>query len=97
MLGFYGSTPAYAPILETEGRADLHPQLRAMSREARWDEMAALIDDDLLDAVVLRGDPGVVATRLRNRFEGEADRVALSTPGGISDDDLAAVVEEVGP
>ena len=36
-------------------------------------------------------------TRLRNRFEGEADRVALSTPGGISDDDLAAVVEEVGP
>ena len=97
MLGFYGSTPAYAPILETEGRADLHPQLRAMSREGRWDEMAALIDDDLLDAVVLRGDPGVVATRLRNRFEGEADRVALSTPGGISDDDLAAVVEEVGP
>ena len=53
--------------------------------------------DDLLDAVVLRGDPGVVATRLRSRFAGEADRVALSTPGGMSDDDLAALVEEVGP
>src|SRR5690606_30097264 len=41
MLGFYGSTPAYAPVLETEGRGHLHPELRRLSREGRWDEMAA--------------------------------------------------------
>jgi probable F420-dependent oxidoreductase len=95
LVGFYGSTPAYAPVLETEGRGDLHPELRRLSREGRWDDMAALIDDDLLDAVVLRGDPATVAGRLRQRFGGEADRVALSTPGGIADGDLAALVTEI--
>lgn len=95
MLGFYGSTPAYAPVLETEGRAHLHPELRRLSREGRWDEMAAMVDDDLLDAVVLRGDPATVAARLLERYGDHADRAALSTPGGIDDADLAALVTEV--
>jgi probable F420-dependent oxidoreductase len=95
LVGFYGSTPAYAPVLETEGRGHLRPELRRLSREGRWDEMAALVDDDLLDAVVLRGDPAEVASRLRARFGGFADRVALSTPGGIADADLAALATEV--
>jgi probable F420-dependent oxidoreductase len=95
LVGFYGSTPAYAPVLETEGQGHIHPELRRLSREGRWDDMAALVDDDLLDAVVLRGDPSAVAERLRRRFDGHVDRVALSTPGGIVDDDLAALVTEV--
>lgn len=95
LIGFYGSTPAYAPVLETEGRSELHPELRRLSREGRWEEMAAMVDDDLLDAVVLRGAPDVVAKRLHERFDGFADRVALSTPGGIADEDLAALATEV--
>jgi hypothetical protein len=94
MVAFYGSTPAYLPVLETEGRDHLHPELRAMSREGRWDEMAALVDDDLLDAIALRGDPAQVATRLAHRFGGDVDRVALSTPGGITDEALTALVTE---
>lgn len=95
LVAFYGSTPAYLPVLATERRDHLHPDLRRLSREGRWVEMAALIDDDLLDAVVLRGDPDRVADRLRARFGGWADRVALSTPGGIADHDLAALVAAV--
>ena len=95
MLGFYGSTPAYAPVLETEGKGHLHPELRRLSREGGWEQMAAMVDDDLLDAVVLRGDPSVVAKRLHERFGRFADRVALSTPGGIADADLTALVTEV--
>jgi len=94
MIAFYGSTPAYAAVLETEHRSHLHPQLRRLSREGRWDEMAALVDDDLLDAVAVRGDPAEVGQRLRDRFGAFAHRVALSTPGGIADDDLAAMVTE---
>ncbi len=94
MIAFYGSTPAYAPVLEIEGRGSLHPELRALSREGRWDEMAALVDDDLLDAVVLRGDPAQVASRLVARFGHNVDRVALSTPGGITDETLTALVAE---
>ncbi|CAN5645506.1 LLM class F420-dependent oxidoreductase [soil metagenome] len=94
LVGFYGSTPAYAAVLETEGRGELHPELRRLSREGRWDEMAALIDDDLLDAVVVRGDPATCAARLVERFGPFADRVALSTPGGITDEALAELVTE---
>jgi probable F420-dependent oxidoreductase len=95
MVAFYGSTPAYLPVLATERRDHLHPDLRALSREGRWGEMAELVDPDLLDAVVVRGDPEQVAARLRDRFGGWADRVALSTPGGIADDDLAALAKAV--
>ena len=94
MVAFYGSTPAYAPVLETEDRGHLHTELRSLSRQGRWDEMAALIDEDLLDAVVLRGDPAEVAARLVARFGGDADRIALSPPGGITDRALTDLVSE---
>jgi probable F420-dependent oxidoreductase len=92
LVAFYGSTPAYEPVLAAEGRADIHPELRRLSREGRWESMAGLVDDDLLDAVVLRGDPDRVAARVRARFAGHVDRVGLYAPGGIADEALAAVV-----
>lgn len=95
LVGFYGSTPAYEPVLAAEGRGDIHPELRRLSREGRWDEMARLVDDDLLDAIVLRGDPDRVAARIRDRFAGHVDRVGLYAPGGIADEALAAVVTGV--
>lgn len=95
MLGFYGSTPAYRPVLEVEGCEHLHPELRRLSRAGGWAEMAAMVPDDLLDAVVLRGSPEAVAERLVRRYGSVADRVALSTPGGIADEDLAALAAAV--
>jgi probable F420-dependent oxidoreductase len=95
MVAFYGSTPAYAPVLDTEGCGHLHQPLREGSRSGAWDDMAALVTDELLDAVVLRGDPATVARRIRERFAGRVERVALSTPGGIDDADLAELVGEV--
>lgn len=95
LVGFYGSTPAYEPVLATEGRAALHPELRRLSREGRWDEMAALVDDDLLDEVVVRGDPDQVARRLHARFAGHVDRLAIYAPGGIAEEALAAVVSSL--
>ncbi len=98
LVGFYGSTPAYRPVLDAEGRGDLQPRLRALSLEGRWGDMAALIDDELLEAIVLRGDPDTVAHRLRSRFDGadpatKVDRIAFYAPGGISDQTLSAVVQ----
>ena len=42
--------------------------------------MAALIDDDLLDAITLRGTPADVGAQLRARYDGVADRVGLTVP-----------------
>jgi probable F420-dependent oxidoreductase len=95
LVGFYGSTPAYRPVLDTHGLGDLQPALRQLTREGRWPELAGLIDDDLLDAVAVRGDPDTVATRLVARFGGRVDRVAVYSPGPLADDALAAIVAEV--
>ncbi len=45
LLAFYGSTPAYRPVLDAHGWGDLQPELNTLSKQGRWDEMGALIDD----------------------------------------------------
>ncbi len=95
MLGFYGSTPAYRPVLEAEGWADAQPELRRLTKEGRWEDMAALVDDAMLSTLAVRGTPAQVATALRERFGGRADRVAVTMPYTVRDETLGALVDEV--
>ena len=45
-IAFYGSTPAYRPVLECHGLGDLQDELNRLSQQGKWLEMAGLIDDD---------------------------------------------------
>ena len=47
-LAFYGSTPAYRPVLDLHGWGDLQKDLNTLSKRGAWDEMAGLIDDEML-------------------------------------------------
>ncbi len=58
LLAFYGSTPAYRPVLDAHGWGDLQPELNTLSKQGRWDEMGGLIDDEMLDTLAVRGEPG---------------------------------------
>ncbi len=66
-VAFYGSTPAYAGVLTQHGYDSLQPELNAMTKQGRWKEMPALIDDDLFDQIVVSGSPQEVGTRLAQR------------------------------
>jgi probable F420-dependent oxidoreductase len=79
-IAFYGSTPAYRPVLELHGWADLHERLNALSRRQAWDEMTDAIDDDVLDAFAVTGDAPTVAATLRTRFGDAVTRLSLYTP-----------------
>ncbi len=81
-LAFYGSTPAYKPVLDCMGRGDLQPQLRELTRSGDWARMGALIDDELLDAVVVSGDPEEAAEQLIATRGPMADRLCLSMLSG---------------
>ncbi len=48
-LAFYGSTPAYRPVLELHGWGDLQTELNSLSKQGKWDEMADLIDDEVVE------------------------------------------------
>ena len=76
-LAFYGSTPAYARVLECNGWGDLHPRLHALSKEGRWDDMAALVPDDMVEAIAVVGRRDEIAPLVRAKVGGLADAVSL--------------------
>lgn len=90
LLAFYGSTPAYRPVLDAHGWGDLQPELNALSKQGRWDEMGALIDDEVIDTLAVRGEPSAIAPEILRRYGSVADRVGFYTPYAV---DPAAVVE----
>ena len=92
LLSFYASTPAYRPVLASEGWEDLQPALNSLSKSGRWDEMPALIDDRMLRTLAAVGSPKEVALDIAGRFAGRVDRVAFYTPYAISEETLGEVV-----
>jgi probable F420-dependent oxidoreductase len=95
LLAFYGSTPAYRPVLDIHGWGDLQPELNALSKQGRWSEMGALIDDDVLHTIAACGTPAQVAAHIRDRVEGISDRICIYQPGPIETELLAQIVDEL--
>lgn len=94
-LAFYGSTPAYRPTLDCHGWGDLQPQLNAMSKQGRWDEMAGLITDEMLEAIAVVALRGDVAAALRARFDGLVDGVSIENTRDPDPANFADIVEEL--
>jgi probable F420-dependent oxidoreductase len=79
-IAFYGSTPAYRPVLELHGWDALADELHALSvgrREDKWTAMAGLVDDDVLTAFAVVAEPDDVAAEVRARFDGLVDRFSV--------------------
>jgi probable F420-dependent oxidoreductase len=74
-LAFYGSTPAYRPVLDLHGWGDLQPELYAYSKRGAWEEMATLIDDEILDTLAIIARPESLAAEIGHRYAGVADRI----------------------
>jgi probable F420-dependent oxidoreductase len=79
-IAFYGSTPAYRPVLDLHGWGELHEQLNLKSRRQEWAEMGKLITDDVLAAFAVAGTAAEVAAAVRSRFGDVATRISLYTP-----------------
>lgn len=93
LLAFYGSTPAYKPVLDAHGWGDLQPELNAMSKQGRWQEMSSLITDEILHTIAACGTPAEVAAHVRDRVHGISDRLCLYQTGPIATDALAEIVD----
>jgi probable F420-dependent oxidoreductase len=76
-LAFYGSTPAYARVLECNGWEGLHPRLNALSKEGRWDDMADLVTDEMVESIAVVGRRDEIAPQVRAKVAGVADTVSL--------------------
>jgi probable F420-dependent oxidoreductase len=81
LLAFYGSTPAYRPVLEVEGWGDLQPELNALSKTGDVMTMIDRIDDDMLRTLAVVGTPEECAAEIRTRFGDVAERICAYFPG----------------
>jgi probable F420-dependent oxidoreductase len=79
-LAFYGSTPAYKVVLDAHGWGDLQPELNRLSKDGRWDVMASMIDDEMLNTFAVVAPPGEIAAIMQARFGDLVDRVAFNAP-----------------
>lgn len=96
LLAFYGSTPAYRPVLEVEGRADLQPRLNALSKQGEFAAMTDLVDDEMLATLAVHGTPEECAAEIVARFGEHADRVCCYFPGyPVRDRHIAELVAAV--
>jgi probable F420-dependent oxidoreductase len=86
-IAFYASTPAYRPVLRLHGWEDVQPELNALARRGHWNEMAALIDDSMLDVFAVVAPLDEVPRRVRERFGGIVDRFTFYAPYEVAADE----------
>lgn len=80
-MAFYGSTPAYRPVLESHGWGKVQADLNALSKQGRWDQMPGLITDEMVHAMCSSGNAKEVAQDLMRRYHGVVHRVRFNRPG----------------
>lgn len=86
LLAFLYSTPAYAPTLELYGWGDVGPRLRALIRHDRWDDLADVLSDEILDTLVPCGTFDDLAGVLLERFSGLGQGIVVNPPADPADD-----------
>jgi probable F420-dependent oxidoreductase len=94
-IAFYGSTPAYRGVLELHGWGDLQTELNALSKQGEWVTMGDLIDDEILSAFAVVGEPEELAALLLGRFGDLLDRISFYAPYQSDPERWSAVFEQL--
>jgi probable F420-dependent oxidoreductase len=81
-IGFYGSTPAYRPVLDVHGWGELQEELKVLTKRDAWDQLAGLIGDEVLSTFAVIGSPEEAVAQIRSRYGDAATRIALPVPDG---------------
>ena len=93
-IAFYGSTPAYKPVLDSIGAGELQGELNAMSKQGRWEEMGGLIDESILKEFAVVGEPSTIAGQIIDRYGDIIDRTSAAY-AHIGKEDRANIISEL--
>jgi probable F420-dependent oxidoreductase len=92
-IGFYGSTPAYRPVLEVHGWGALQEELNGLTKRGEWDRLSSVVDDEVLNTFAVIGSPEEAAAEVRRRYGDVATRLTLPVPEGADPARWAPVLE----
>ncbi len=93
-IAFYGSTPAYKPVLDSIGVGHLQSDLNSMSKQGRWEEMGTLISDDILKEFAVIGAPSTIAGQIKSRYGDLIDRTSAAY-ANIAREDRQNIIKEL--
>jgi len=79
-IAFYGSTPAYRPVLDAHGWGDLGEELTVLSKRGAWDEMSCRITDEQLQEFAIVASPEQVAAKLLTKYGDVFTRTGFYAP-----------------
>ncbi len=79
-IAFYGSTPAYRPVLDIHGWGGLQDELNTLSKQGKWVEMGNLVDDEILNTFAVVGEPEQIAPELHRRYGDVIQRISFYAP-----------------
>jgi len=88
-IAFYGSTPAYRPVLELHGWGELQEELNVMTKRGEWDKLPDAIDEEVLNTFAVIGTPEEVVAEIKRRYGDAVTRMTLFA----GDDEGVAMVE----
>ncbi len=94
-IGFYGSTPAYRPVLEVHGWGELQGELNAATKRGEWDKLPGMIDDEVLNTFAIIGTPEEAVAEVKRRYGDVVTRITLDLPADFDPERRAALVEEL--
>ena len=94
-IAFYGSTPAYKPVLEIHGWGGLQEELNGLSKQGEWVQMGKLIDDEILNTFAVVGPPEQIAPELHRRYGDVIDRISFYAPYKSDPGRWSQVLEDI--
>jgi probable F420-dependent oxidoreductase len=79
-IGFYGSTPAYRPVLDVHGWGELQEEMTALTKQGAWDRLADVVHDELLETMAVIGTPEEAMAEVKKRYGDVATRISITVP-----------------
>ena len=79
-IAFYASTPSYRPVLDQHGWGEIGERLGRLAVRKRWQEMPALISDEMVDVFAVTGTWEEIGPAIQARYGPLLQRVTLYTP-----------------
>ena len=86
LLATLYSTPSYWPSLELHGWRARGEKLNALVRGDRWNDLATLLTEEMLDVLMVTAHHGELAGALREKYGGIADAYVLGLSIETGDD-----------
>ncbi len=94
-IAFYASTPAYWPVLEQHGLEDLGKKLNRLTKEGKWDTIAAEIPDDVVGLFAAIGKHDEIASAIEKRFGNASDAIFASVATAVPADFPKDLIQDI--